>query len=74
MQLYIPEKNYAGKPVFYFEASQKENLDAMIYVEDNFHKIVNSIDTIRDFPAFIDIAPGWWNGRHSGLKIRGHTL
>lgn len=61
MQLYIPDAKHTGKPIFYLEPNENEDLDEMIYVEKNYHRIVNAVKEISVFPAFIDITPGWWN-------------
>jgi len=37
MKIYIPSKNYTGKPIAYFEDGEKEDLDKLIDLEENYN-------------------------------------
>ena len=36
MKIYIPSYTYTGKPIAYFEDGEKEDLDKMIDLEENY--------------------------------------
>lgn len=40
MQIYIPSETCTGKPIAYFEDGEKEDLDKLINLEENYY-IVN---------------------------------
>lgn len=37
MQIYIPSETYTGKPIAYFEDGEKEDLDKLIDLEENYY-------------------------------------
>lgn len=37
MQIYIPSETYTGKPIAYFENGEKEDLNKLIDLEENYY-------------------------------------